>query len=180
MFNCRTFCFTKDALRRKTVKQWCYIACIPVKVPVFLLISKMWHCSVTPSVELLGIILLVGKWLPPDDTTDVSGTPQSAKADGTKPTVSSSEKTNSNPQIPSHLLSYYSHISKIILGNSESLVKVCMIICSVRSFHFRNLCLCIHNFHFNIHNYLCSPPGKWTLNQLNRLKFIFCPASTMP
>jgi hypothetical protein len=70
---------------------------------------------------------LVGTWLPPDDTTDVSGNPQSAKADSTKPAVSNSEKTN-NPQIPSHLLSYYSHISKIILGNSERLVKVCMII----------------------------------------------------
>jgi hypothetical protein len=69
---------------------------------------------------------LVGTWLPPDGTTDVSGNPQSAKAEDTKPTTSNSEKVNSNPQIPSHLLSYYSHISKIILGNSESLVKVCV------------------------------------------------------
>jgi hypothetical protein len=158
MLKCHTSCFTKGALGGISVRKWCYIACIPLKVPVFLLFSKMWHWSVTASVELLGNILLVGTWLPPDDITDVSGNSQSAKADGTKPAVSHSERTNNNPQIPSHLLSYYSHISKIILGNSESRVKVCMIICPVLGVLTTwNLCLCIHNFHFNIHRCLCIP-----------------------
>jgi hypothetical protein len=86
---------------------------------------------------------LVGTWLPPDDTTGVSGNPQTAKADSTKPEVSNSEKANNNPQIPSHLLSYYSHISKIILGNSESLVKVCMIVFVKLSFLFVLETLCL-------------------------------------
>jgi hypothetical protein len=71
---------------------------------------------------------LVGTWLPPDDTTVVTGNPQTTKTESTKPEASDSEKAKSNAETPSHLLSYYSHISKIILGNSESLVKVCMII----------------------------------------------------
>lgn len=160
---------------------WCYIACIPVKVPVFLLISKMWHRSITPSVELLGIILLVGKWLPPDDSTVVSGSPQSAKADGTKPAVSSFEKANNNPQIPSHLLSYYSHISKIILGNSESLVKVCMIICPVLGVLTSGIYACVFMIFTSVSTTISvALTGKWILNQLNPPKFLFCPASIMP
>jgi hypothetical protein len=69
-------------------------------------------------------ILLVGTWLPPDGATDISVNPHSAKVEDMKPATSNSENINNNLQIPSHLLSYYSHISKIILGNSESLIKV--------------------------------------------------------
>jgi hypothetical protein len=74
---------------------------------------------------LLIHILLVGTWLLPDGPTDVSGSPQLSKAEDMKPAMTNPEKPNNN-HIPSHLISYYSHISKIILGNSESLVKVFM------------------------------------------------------
>jgi hypothetical protein len=76
------------------------------------------------SDEFLVHVLLIGTWLPPDGATHVSGNTQSAKVEDTKPATSNTENINNNLQIPSHLLSYYSHISKTILGNSESLVKV--------------------------------------------------------
>ena len=78
------------------------------------------------SDELLVHVLSIGTWLPPDGATHVSGSTQLAKVEDTKPATSTTEQINNNLQIPSHLLSYYSHISKIILGNSENLVKVSM------------------------------------------------------
>jgi hypothetical protein len=75
---------------------------------------------------LLVHVLSIGTWLPPDGATHVSGSTQLAKVEDTKPATSATEHINNNLQIPSHLLSYYSHISKIILGNSENLVKVSM------------------------------------------------------
>ncbi|XP_069678200.1 TAF6-like RNA polymerase II p300/CBP-associated factor-associated factor 65 kDa subunit 6L [Periplaneta americana] len=65
-----------------------------------------------------------GSWLYPDGTTDGGGNPQPIKTEDVKPATSNPEKPNNSPQIPSHLLSYYSHISKIILGNSEILFKM--------------------------------------------------------
>lgn len=71
-------------------------------------------------------VLSIGTWLPPDGATYVSGSTQLAKVEDTKPATSTTENISNNLQIPSHLLSYYSRISKIILGNSENLVKVSM------------------------------------------------------
>jgi len=78
------------------------------------------------SDEVLVHVLSIGTWLPPDGATPVSGSTQLAKAEDTKPATSTAEHINNNLQIPSNLLSYYSHISKIILGNSENLIKVSM------------------------------------------------------
>lgn len=72
------------------------------------------------------MFLSTGTWLPPDGATHVSGSTQLAKVEDTKPATSTAEHISNSLQIPSHLLSYYSHISKIILGNSENLVKVSM------------------------------------------------------
>jgi len=89
------------------------------------------------SDELLIHVLSIGTWLPPDGATHVSGSTQLAKVEDTKPATSTTEHINNNLPIPSHLLSFYSHISKIILGNSENLVKVPMsTFCCVKIFHF--------------------------------------------
>lgn len=121
--------------------------------------------------------LLVGTWLPPDGITDVSGNLQSAKAEDTKPSTSNSEKTNSNSQLPSHLLSYYSHISKIILGNSESLMKVCLsIFCQ---FYFTLLAPYSDVFIIIIYCDLCSPYSYMKIKLFTQAPDFFCQKSTI-